>query len=272
MFGFMRKHFVSKAVHRVGNLAYRAELRLAQPTKVGTRNPLDLASGINLIRTTPISKLSQATFIERELLLALGLNNECVNEQPSALADHLGKGFGWRIWQYPNQFSKYLSFLSSVAPLINSYAEIGSRYGGTFVVTCEYLARFNPGFRTALAVDLIDESELLRQYHRHREFEYFQGNSADTEFTAFMADRHYDLVLIDGDHSFSGALKDFDVMRGARTIAFHDIMSRACPDLTIFWNSVRYFLKSGHEFHEFTEQYEDVSDGPFLGIGVMRRK
>jgi glycosyltransferase involved in cell wall biosynthesis len=55
----------------------------------------------------------------------LGLNDELRHEQPASLVKHLGKGFGWRIWQYPNQFPKYLVFLSSITPPLSSYAEIG---------------------------------------------------------------------------------------------------------------------------------------------------
>jgi hypothetical protein len=158
----------------VGNRAYRAELSLFHLNtakrsillKAARRSilarPLNLAAGIDLLRQTPLPRLREPDFIEKELLPQLGLNDELLNEQPASLATYLGQGFGWRIWQYPNQFSKYLVFLSSIAPPLSSYAEIGCRFGGTFVLTVEYLVRFNPEFGAALAVDLIEESELLK--------------------------------------------------------------------------------------------------------------
>jgi hypothetical protein len=61
---------------------------------------------------------------------------------------------------------------------------IGCRFGGTFVLTVEYLARFNPGFRDAIAVDLVDKSKLLEEYDRYRRFEYLQCNSSGQDFRA----------------------------------------------------------------------------------------
>jgi hypothetical protein len=152
-------------------------------------------------------------------------------------------------------------------------AQVSCRFGGTFVLTVEYLARINPDFGAALAVDLIDESELLKQYHQYRDFQYFQGNSTGPEFVNMMTDRHYGLVFIDGDHSIDGILNDFDIMRGSDVVVLHDIHSpQACPGTTNFWHSLRYFRRHEGQFHVFLDQYFDVEDGPFMGIGVMVRK
>jgi hypothetical protein len=121
------RHSVSGLFHRAGNLAYRVEQSLfpnASKRSINTR-PLNLAAGIDLLRQTPLPRLREADFIENELLPQLGLNDELRHEQPASLVKHLGKGFGWRIWQYPNQFPKYLVFLSSITPPLSSYAEIG---------------------------------------------------------------------------------------------------------------------------------------------------
>lgn len=266
----LQKHAVSGLIHRIGNLAYRTELIVTTKPQIAV--PSQCGAGVELIRRTPLTRLRQSEFLEQELLPQLGLNNEIVHEQPSSLSNYFGQGLGWRIWQYPNQFSKYLVLVSSLASSLNSYAEIGCRFGGTFVLTCEYLARFNPGFERALAVDLIEQSQLLKDYHQYRDFQYFCGNSASTEFVALMRDRHYDLNLIDGDHSFDGVLKDFDVMCGGQVLVFHDICSRACPETSTFWTGLKYFLQRENEFHEFVDQYPDVDGGPFLGIGVMVRQ
>jgi hypothetical protein len=263
------QHSLSRLIHRVGNLAHRIELSFAQKPSIVIPRASELGAGVELIRRAPLARLRQPQFIEHEVLPQLGLNNEIVQEQSSSLSKYFGQGLGWRIWQYPNQFSKYLVFLSSLAPRISSYAEIGCRFGGTFVLTCEYLTRFNPEFGRALAVDLIEQSELLEHYHQYRDFEYFQGNSAGAEFATLIGNRRYDLALIDGDHSFDGVLKDFDVMRDCRVLVFHDIRSKPCPETTTFWTSLRYFLKNDKRFFEFVDQYCDVDGGPFLGIGVM---
>ncbi|MER3498603.1 MAG: hypothetical protein C4308_08210 [Chitinophagaceae bacterium] len=60
----------------------------------------------------------------------------------------------------PNQFSKYLVKLSQYT--IHSYFGIGVRHGGTFIITIEYLNRFNQ-IKKAIGVD-IDYSTGLKQY------------------------------------------------------------------------------------------------------------
>jgi hypothetical protein len=268
-----RRYSISGLLHGAANRAYRVEQYLFPEASKLVARPFNLAAGVDLLRQTPLPRLREPGFIENELLPQLGLNDELLHEQPASLAKYLGRGFGWRIWQYPNQFSKYLVFLSSVTPPLSSYAEIGCRFGGTFVLTVEYLARFNPEFSAALAVDLIDESELLKQYHQYRDFQYFQGSSTGPEFVNMMTDRHYDLAFIDTDHSFDGILNEFDIMSDSNVVALHDIDSpRACPGTTNFWRSLRYFRRHEGQFYAFLDQYSDVEDGPFMGLGVMVRK
>jgi hypothetical protein len=80
-------------------------------------------------------------------------------EWPPALHGQVGKGR--QIWQYPNQFSKYLAFLSAYK--ISSYLEIGVAYVGTFVLTVEYLSRLKPGLQ-ACCIDVRPRSLLLEAY------------------------------------------------------------------------------------------------------------
>jgi hypothetical protein len=268
---------LSSFIHRIGNVAHRVETRLGRAAKPYASvppdppDPPDLKGGLALIRNAPLADLRKSEFIERELLPSLGLNAEKIEEQPRSLEPSLGKGFGWRIWQYPNQFSKYLVSLSGAK--INSYIEIGCRFGGTFILTTEYLARFNPSFQDSIAVDLIEKSDLLREYDSLRRFEYICVNSSGHEFARIIRSR-FDLALIDGDHSFECVMTDFKTMQWrAKRIAFHDIVSKACPDTVHFWLAVKEFHGMDFEISEFIDQYPDVpAGGPFLGIGVLERK
>jgi len=75
-----------------------------------------------------------------ELLLpSFGMNGENVSELPKELSKNFNKGI--RFWQYPNQFAPYLKQLSEYK--INSYLEIGCRWGGTFILTNEFLNKIN---------------------------------------------------------------------------------------------------------------------------------
>src|ERR1700682_4726464 len=110
--------------------------------------PIDLGRTA-LIREADIDALSNPQWLE-SLLLRPGLNDEALNEFPGELHAHCGHGL--RIWQYPTQFSKYLTQLSHLK--IRSYLEIGIRHGGSFVTTAEYLHRFH-SLDFAVGVDLI---------------------------------------------------------------------------------------------------------------------
>ncbi len=98
----------------------------------------DVGQAVAELRAAPIDLLLNEDWLEREFLLRLGLNDEMLEEFPAALYPWCGRGV--KSWQYPRQFSRYLRFLADKQ--IQSYVEIGSRHGGTFIITAEYLDRF----------------------------------------------------------------------------------------------------------------------------------
>lgn len=234
---------------------------------------------INLIRLTTNSikpeALRQSEFIEHILLPMLGLNDENINEQPKELIKHLGGGLGLKIWQYPNQFSKYASLIAENAHRINSYIEIGCRHGGTFIFHTEMLRLVNAaGFKKSVAVDIIEENELLQEYNSTSNSlsSFMRCNSGTQEFKDFISKNKFDLVFIDGDHSYLGVKNDAEISFNSSNIqVFHDISSDPCPGVKQFWEEHKSMHSKTHDFYEFTEQYDSV-DGNFLGIGVSIRK
>lgn len=218
--------------------------------------------------------LTNPSYIEHFLLPSLGLNNENLDEQPSELIHYMGGGIGLRIWQYPIQFAKYASLISKHASKIRSYMEIGCRYGGTYIFHVEYLRSLNKStFNRAVAVDIIEESPLLRAYNEATATSSFmRENSCTGQFREFMATNFFDLVFIDGDHSYEGVKNDADISMSSSNIqVFHDISSQVCPGVSKYWREHKEQYASTHDFYEFTEQYDSVR-GVFLGIGVSVRK
>lgn len=216
-----------------------------------------------------MEELANPQYIE-SLMLRLGFNTEILNEQPAIVTGH---GGGLRIWQYPNQFSKYLLLLKDKG--IKSYIEIGCRWGGTFVLTCEYLSRFTP-VEKAVAVDIFDSP--VSEYCKTRAgYSFMNMNSQSKEFKQKMTDARYDLVFIDGDHTYEGVKNDYEVMREKGNIyVFHDIVNAACPGVVRFWSELRKNESATYDFYEFTDQYDDVlrrmNGRRYLGIGVAVRK
>ncbi len=243
-------------------LARREQRRGIRP------KPIDLAR-LELIRQAPLERLSDPLYLEQDLLPRLGLNDETGHFPPS-LEPFIGQGL--LCWQYPNQFSKYLVHLSRQG--IESYMEIGVRHGGTFVITIEYLSRFNR-IREAVGVDL-SSSSTLREYAAGRTgVKVIQASSHDEDFKDFVRGRDpFDLVLIDGDHSVEGCREDFELVRDrGRVLVLHDIVSQPVPGVTAVWQEVRRLYDERFDFYEFTDQYPDFSrerGGEFLGIGVAQ--
>lgn len=214
-------------------------------------------------------KLKDQNFLEHTLIPNLGLNNEILNEQPKELHKYFGGGFGLKIWQYPNQFSKYLCFLNKYKEKINSYLEIGCRNGGTFFLHCQYLTPLSK----AVALDLVPISDTLSDFNAiYKGASYIQASSHSKKFIDFIKNNFFDLIFIDGDHSYDGVKKDAENTRDKCNIqVFHDIVNDACLGVSRYWQEVKKSHSDVYDFFEFTDQYDSVN-GNYLGIGVAVRK
>jgi hypothetical protein len=225
---------------------------------------------IERIQDEPLEKLCDPSYLEFKLLPELGLNDRHMDQYPSHLHQYCGIGID--SWQYPNQFSKYLHYLSSQS--IGSYVEIGCHKGGTFIITLEYLSRFN-NIEYAIAVDNWPR-EIINEYKKLRpQVEYITTSSLSDEFLTLYQQRPCDLILVDGDHSYSGVVKDYNnVKNNSRIIAFHDIKNSLCPGTQQIWNDV--CLEHGTDkIKKWTDQYDEVLlslRGSVMGIGLVHIK
>jgi len=229
-----------------------------------------LQTVIDRIRNEPLEKLSDPAYLEFKLLPELGLNDRHMHQYPSQLHPYCGIGID--SWQYPNQFSKYLHFLSKQN--ITSYVEIGCHKGGTFIITVEYLNRFNKLTR-CLAVDnwprnIIEEYKSIRP-----EIEYLTTSSQSSPFYDAYLAHEWDLVLIDGDHSYQGARADYDLVKDrARYIAFHDIANSLCPGTQQIWADMKT-IYDPTQTYQWCDQYDEVllrMRGSIMGIGLVQHK
>jgi cephalosporin hydroxylase len=225
-------------------------------------------SRINFIKDSNLEELQDNNYLEN-LIIKLGFNYEMLNEQPLIIKENIG---GLLIWQYPNQFSKYLILLSKLN--ISSYIEIGCRWGGTFVLTNEYLKKFNI-INKSIAIDIID-SPVLYYCISNNNTQFIKINSQSLEFANYIKNNYFDLIFIDGDHSYNGVKNDYEISKNSGKIfVFHDIISYVCPGVVQFWNELKNNENDTYHFFEFIEQYEDVWNNTrqkFLGIGVAIKK
>lgn len=226
---------------------------------------------VDLIRTIEDRYLDDQAYIENTLIPALGLNNEILNEQPAELSAYFGTGL--HLWQYPSQFASYLVWLAQNAKEIKSYAEIGCRWGGTFIIINEWLRRIGAPIEFAIACDPVEITPFVRRYQEICDWpiHYRQQFSTDADFVSYIQEMAPEFVFIDGDHSLEGVMHDHMITRAAaKIIVHHDITSDICWGSTFFWRYVKA-SEDNFEAFEFTQQYESVQ-GSYLGIGVLKRK
>jgi hypothetical protein len=225
-------------------------------------------SRIHLINNSNLQELQDQSYLEN-LIIKLGFNNEILREQPLIVKEN---GGGLLIWQYPNQFSKYLCLLQKQN--VSSYIEIGCRWGGTFVLTHEYLKRFN-NINKSVAIDIID-SPVIEYCNLNTETQFLKLDSKSEEFKNYIQSNYFDIIFIDGDHDYEGVKNDYEVSKNnGRIFVFHDIVNDVCPGVVNFWNEIKTNESDKFDFFEFIDQYDDVWNDThqrFLGIGVAIRR
>ena len=149
--------------------------------------------------------------------------------------------------QIPEEFVSFIITLSYLR--ITSFLEIGTFCAGTFSFMHHYLRRFYPAL-TSVTIDIVCTGHGMQE---------LLGDGAKFyigDFSA-IADLEFDLVFIDGDHTYEGVKADYEKYKDrAKIIAFHDIVCE--PDVGKFWKSIR-----GKNYEEF------VCDAFANGIGVL---
>ena len=245
-------------------------LRLKILLNISPMKELNLEK-LSIIRNIQKEKLLEHDILEK-LIMDCGLNDDELFNYPEKLHKYCGNGL--LIWQYPNQLSKYLIHLSKYK--IESYLEIGVKHGGTFILTNEFLKRFNI-IHKSIAVDLHPVKGLNIYKQKNKEVKIFVTDSHSKSFGKFVQNNSpLDLVLIDGDHSYEGCKSDFELLKdNAKIIVLHDIVGSGVPGVGKVWTEIKLKYNKLYNFYEFTEQYEDViksTNKTWLGIGVAVKK
>jgi len=183
-----------------------------------------------------------------------------------------------RPWQIREEIKNLLLILDKVKPKV--ILEIGTARGGTLFL----FSNIADEEAILISVDLyqtVEKRILFRYIKKGKQKIYLiQGDSHKIEtlrrIEGILKGRKVDFLFIDGDHSYEGVKKDFEVysplVRKGGIIAFHDIIpdyytrygiktSTWAGEVYKFWNEIK-------EKYEHLEIVKDREQNGF-GIGVL---
>lgn len=154
---------------------------------------------------------------------------------------HFGNGYthegGLYLQQNPDEFAALTLFLRERGPH-KDYMEIGSASGGA----CLFLSR-EVGFKSVMSLDNGEHPRAVAQtehFAQIENFKQFLGDSHSEEARRFLeenAKEKFDVVFIDGDHSYEGLWQDIQLTRPfcrkGTLMILHDTV--ACDDVRRAW-------------------------------------
>jgi predicted O-methyltransferase YrrM len=183
--------------------------------------------------------------------------------------------------QKTREFAAFVAFLRKRE--LSTVVEIGTFRGGTLWTWCQ-IARHDA---VLVSIDLpggmfgggydVQQAETIRGYSQQRQdVVLIRGDSHASETFAdlgrALAGRDVDLLFIDGDHSYEGVKRDFEMyaplVAGSGVTAFHDILPHTRDSdckVDVFWSELRKTRKN----IEFVDVADSQAHGQWGGIGVV---
>ncbi len=144
---------------------------------------------------------------------------------------------------------------------IETYLEIGLREGALLHFMIKEMGLSGYGVTKV-------KEEINNKYLSDIEKIIIFGNSQDEQIIKKVKElnNNYDLIFVDGDHSYKGVKSDYDNYKTiCKWMAFHDIgLNEKEGGTKEFWSEI----KKDYEYYEFIADKQEC----ILGIGVIKMK
>ena len=214
---------------------------------------------LSVILSAPIEKIKDVSFLEHMIRLA-GLFPDPSNPYGPDAA-YLNKVDG--LWKTPTQLAEFLVYLQRYR--IETCLDVGVTNGYACAIMTAVLLRLNPGLQVT-AIDSDRSWDLYATVSGLLPITYRQEGAESH------ASKKYDLVVLDGNHSYAAARKNFEVVgRNSKLCALHDSnddYNRACPymrgGMPKLWEELK--AQDGQASKEF---FQHPDGRNVMGIGLL---
>ena len=185
-------------------------------------------------------------------------------------------GSGNHYMQNPNEIVDLIFFLKKHEKKKNlklkSFLEVGFAAG----INNSFLNKFF-NFKKIVAIDYVSPGGINKETFfanlRFKKLTLICGDSTDKD-TVDKATilGPYDLIFIDGGHSYETVKKDFNnfstILKNDGVIVIHDIFSDTVLGVPKYWKEIKKRFKKRYSFHEFYDPKQEFK----YGIGVVVQK
>jgi precorrin-6B methylase 2 len=163
-------------------------------------------------------------------------------------------------WEYEKFFERLLELEKT-----DSVLEIGAKYGASSYGFCNI-------FNKVVSIDISKENTINDIENKFDNYTFILGDSHSSDTKNKLKEMKFDVVFIDGDHSYDAVKQDYldykEFCKDEGIIVFHDIKHTTWTDsvgiqVPVLWKEIKYNYK-----------YEEIinNENDCFGIGILFNK